>query len=89
MNIRKELKRLRWQLASPKHRIGWLASLHRAMLPHVTYVGVTGSCAKTTTTRLIGTVLERAGRCRTADANGIPPLSRNILSVGVLTRFCV
>jgi UDP-N-acetylmuramoyl-tripeptide--D-alanyl-D-alanine ligase len=59
------------------------------MLPHVTYVGVTGSCAKTTTTRLSGTVLERAGRCRTADANGIPPLSRNILSVGVLTRFCV
>jgi UDP-N-acetylmuramoylalanine-D-glutamate ligase len=82
MNIRKELKRLRWQLASPKHRIGWLASLHRAMLPHVTYVGVTGSCAKTTT-RLIGTVLERAGRCRTAGANGIPPLLRNILSVGV------
>jgi len=73
MNIRKELKRLRWQLASPKHRIGWLASLHRAMLPHVTYVGVTGSSAKTTTTRLIGTVLERAGRCRTADFNRIPP----------------
>jgi UDP-N-acetylmuramoyl-tripeptide--D-alanyl-D-alanine ligase len=89
MNIRRKLKRLRWQLASPKHRIGWLASLHRAMLPHVTYIGVTGSCAKTTTTRLIGTVLEKAGRCRTADANGIPPLSRNILSVGVLTRFCV
>jgi Mur ligase middle domain len=61
----------------------------RAMLPHVTYVGVTGSCAKTTTTRLIGTVLEQAGRCRTADANGIPPLSRNLLSVGFLTRFCV
>ncbi|MET0869630.1 MAG: Mur ligase family protein [Methyloceanibacter sp.] len=89
MSIRGKLKKFRWQLASPKHRIGWLASLHRAMLPHVTYVGVTGSCAKTTTTRLIGTVLERAGRCRTADANGIPPLSRNILSVGVLTRFCV
>jgi UDP-N-acetylmuramoyl-tripeptide--D-alanyl-D-alanine ligase len=89
MSIRKKLRKLRWQLASPKHRMGWLASMHRAMLPHVTYVGVTGSCAKTTTTRLIGTVLEQAGRCRTADANGIPPLSRNVLSVGVLTRFCV
>jgi UDP-N-acetylmuramyl pentapeptide synthase len=89
MSIRSKLKRLRWQLASKKHRIAWLASLHRAMLPHVTYVGVTGSCAKTTPTRLIGTVLERAGRCRTTHANGIPHLSRNILSVGALTRFCV
>jgi UDP-N-acetylmuramoyl-tripeptide--D-alanyl-D-alanine ligase len=89
MTIRKKLKKLRWQLASPKHRMGWLASLHRAMLPHVTYVGVTGSCAKTTTTRLIGAVLEQAGRCRTGDANGIPPLARNLLSVGFLTRFCV
>jgi UDP-N-acetylmuramyl pentapeptide synthase len=30
------------------------------MMPHVTCIGVTGSCAKTTTTRLIGAVLERA-----------------------------
>jgi UDP-N-acetylmuramate-alanine ligase len=89
MSIRRKLKRLRWQLASPKYRNAWLATLHRAMLPHVTYVGVTGSCAKTTTTRLIGTVLEQAGRCRTKDVNGIVPLSLNLLSVGVLTRFCV
>lgn len=41
--------------------------LHRVMLPHVTYIGVTGSCAKTTTTRLIGTVLEAAGRVRTKE----------------------
>jgi UDP-N-acetylmuramoyl-tripeptide--D-alanyl-D-alanine ligase len=59
------------------------------MLPHVTYIGVTGSCAKTTTTRLIGTVLERAGQCRTKDDNGIPHVSRNVLSVGLFTRFCV
>jgi UDP-N-acetylmuramoyl-tripeptide--D-alanyl-D-alanine ligase len=89
MSMRRKLKRLRWQLASPKYRNAWLATLHRAMLPHVTYVGVTGSCAKTTTTRLIGTVLEQAGRCRTKDVNGIVPLSLNLLSVGVLTRFCV
>ena len=59
------------------------------MLPHVTYIGVTGSCAKTTTTRLIGAVLERAGQCRTKDDNGITHVSRNVLSVGLLTRFCV
>jgi UDP-N-acetylmuramoyl-tripeptide--D-alanyl-D-alanine ligase len=89
MNIGKKLKKFRWQIASPKYRIGWLASAYRAMTPHVTYIGVTGSCAKTTTTRLIGTVLEQAGGCRTTDTNGIAPLSRNILSVGVTTRFCV
>jgi hypothetical protein len=38
--------------------MAWLATLHRAMLPHVTYVGVTGSCAKATTTRLISIGLE-------------------------------
>jgi UDP-N-acetylmuramoyl-tripeptide--D-alanyl-D-alanine ligase len=89
MSIRKKLKKLWRQLANEQRRNAWLASLHRAMLPHVTYIGVTGSCAKTTTTRLIGTVLEQAGRCRTKDANGIPHLSRNLLSVRVLTRFCV
>ena len=86
LSIRARLKKFQKRLKSPKQRKAWLATLRRVMLPHVTYIGVTGSCAKTTTTRLIGTVLERAVRCRTADANGIPPLSRNILSVGVLTR---
>ncbi|HEX5518137.1 MAG TPA: Mur ligase family protein, partial [Pseudolabrys sp.] len=38
---------------------------------------------------LIGTVLERAGQCRTKDNNGITHLSGNVLSVGLLTRFCV
>jgi len=88
-NVRIALKRLRRRLANPKQRLAWLAMLNRVMLPHVTYIGVTGSCAKTTTTRLIGTVLETAGRCRTKDDNGIFHVSRNVLSVGFLTRFCV
>jgi UDP-N-acetylmuramoyl-tripeptide--D-alanyl-D-alanine ligase len=89
LSIRTKLKKLRKRLKSPKQRRAWLATLHRLTLPHVTYIGVTGSCAKTTTTRLIGTVLERAGQCRTKDDNGISHVSRNVLSVGLFTRFCV
>lgn len=87
--VKRSMKRFRRRVADPKQRRAWLTTLYRLMFPHVTYIGVTGSCAKTTTTRLIGTVLETAGRCRTKDGNGISPVSRNVLSVGVLTRFCV
>ncbi|MGD9502773.1 MAG: Mur ligase family protein, partial [Methyloceanibacter sp.] len=52
-------------------------------------IGVTGSCAKTTATRLIGAVLATAGECRVKDDNGIGHLSRNVLAVGLRTRFCV
>jgi UDP-N-acetylmuramoyl-tripeptide--D-alanyl-D-alanine ligase len=87
--VKRSMKRYRRRVADPKQRRAWLATLYRLMFPHVTYIGVTGSCAKTTTTRLIGTVLETAGRCQTKDGNGISPVSRNVLSVGVLTHFCV
>lgn len=89
LSLRAKLKTFRGQLASRKRRRTWLATLHRLMLPHVTYVGVTGSCAKTTATRLIGAVLATAGPCRTKDDNGIIHVSRNVLSVGFRTRFCV
>ena len=41
------------------------ALLRRFPRSDVAYVGVTGSCGKTTTTRLIGAVLSAAGECRT------------------------
>ncbi|MGD9501576.1 MAG: hypothetical protein AB7V40_03715, partial [Methyloceanibacter sp.] len=88
-NARAKLKRIRAKLASRKRWGAWLARLHRLTLPHVTYIGVTGSCAKTTATRLIGAVLATAGECRVKDDNGIGHLSRNVLSVGLRTRFCV
>src|SRR4029450_5916560 len=89
LSIRTRLKKFRKRLASRKERRAWLATLYRLMVPHVTYIGITGSCAKTTTTRLIGTLLERAGRCRTKDDNGISHVSQNVLLVSFLTRFCV
>ena len=41
-----------------------LAMAKRALNPRVTYIGVTGSAGKTTTAKLIGTVLATAGECR-------------------------
>lgn len=66
------------------------AMLRRLMRPGATYVGVTGSCGKTTTTRLIGAVLSSAGECRTdAGRNGPGRVILNLLTVGSNTKFCV
>lgn len=60
------------------------------MRSDVAYVGVTGSCGKTTTTRLIGAVLSSAGECRTdAGHNGPRRVILNLLTVGSNTKFCV
>jgi UDP-N-acetylmuramoyl-tripeptide--D-alanyl-D-alanine ligase len=73
----------RAQLRAPQ------AMWRRFARPHVTYVGVTGSCGKTTTTRLIGAVLSSAGECRTeAGRNGLGGVVINLLSVGAATKFC-
>ena len=41
----------------------WPAIIRRKRSRHVTFIGVTGSCGKTTTTRLVGAVLSSAGQC--------------------------
>src|SRR4029453_3902916 len=89
LSIRTRLKKFRKRLASRKERRAWLATLYRLMVPHVTYIGITGSCPKTPPSRLFGTLLERAGRCRTKEDNGISHVSQNVLLVSFLTRFCV
>ena len=43
--------------------LNWFAVIRRKTLRHVTFIGVTGSCGKTTTTRLVGAVLGSAGQC--------------------------
>jgi UDP-N-acetylmuramoyl-tripeptide--D-alanyl-D-alanine ligase len=73
----------RWSLVLP-------AVTKRFLNPRVTYVGVTGSCAKTTTTTLIGAVLSAAGECCTgADQNHIEDVARTVLSIGPTTKYCV
>jgi len=73
-------KRLRW----------WRAMLAQLRWRNVTYVGVTGSCGKTTTTCLTGAVLSSAGEaCIDSGRNGDGRVAVNILSIGARTKFCV
>ncbi len=71
--IVKPLKRLYRETSAALKRssLWWRARQRRLTRSDVTYVGVTGSCGKTTTTRLIGAVLSSAGECRVdAGRNG-------------------
>jgi UDP-N-acetylmuramoyl-tripeptide--D-alanyl-D-alanine ligase len=58
----KTLKRLRKNLSF--YLLDWRARLKRPALNKVTFVGVTGSCGKTTTTTLIQAVLSSLGNCQ-------------------------
>ena len=59
--LRKAAKSLR---KTPNHKRPGIyrARLKRRMLRHTTFVGVTGSCGKTTTTALIDTILSQDGK---------------------------
>ncbi len=66
------------------------ARVRRKQLRHVTFIGVTGSCGKTTTTRLAGAVLGSASHCcMSAGDNGHPAVIKNVLSVRAYTKFCI
>jgi UDP-N-acetylmuramoyl-tripeptide--D-alanyl-D-alanine ligase len=94
-SFRKSARQLRTAMRRQLRRSrGWalngFAIIRRKTLRHVTFVGVTGSCGKTTTTRLVGAVLGLAGRCRIrAGSNSHQALIRNVLSVNASTKFCV
>ena len=67
-----------------------VAFLRRKLLRHATFIGVTGSCGKTTTTTLIGSILSASGKTQVgAGRNGTNRVVRNILSVDASTRYCV
>jgi len=56
----------------------------------VCFVGVTGSCGKSTTTELIAAILAKEGRVRKGShANTMPSFVKTILSVSPRHRFCV
>jgi UDP-N-acetylmuramoyl-tripeptide--D-alanyl-D-alanine ligase len=70
--------------------LSWLAMAKRAFNPRVTYIGVTGSCGKTTTAKLIGTVLASAGKCHTnIDENGVLSVARGVLATRRSTKYSV
>lgn len=82
---------LRRQLKPSRDRLlNWFAITQRKRLRHVTFIGVTGSCGKTTTTRLVGAVLDSAGQCCIgAGNNSQQAVIKNILSVSASTKFCI
>src|SRR5437870_1887692 len=51
----------------------WLAVLHRARLRRVVFIGVTGSCGKTTTRELVAAVLSTQFKGRKNDGNNNIP----------------
>jgi len=68
----------------------YLARLHRRRLDHLTFVGITGSAAKTTTADLSAAVLGQFGRCqKTHDFNALSDIVRTILKTGSAHRYCI
>jgi UDP-N-acetylmuramoyl-tripeptide--D-alanyl-D-alanine ligase len=60
------------------------------MLGNVCFIGVTGSCGKTTTTELIATILAKEGHVRKGShENTTPYIAKTILTVYPWHRFCV
>lgn len=92
----KPLRRLRKKHLSTIHNpvLNWVANhaamLRRLTLRHTTVIGITGSCGKTTTTLLTGTILSVNGACHVkASGNTQYAAMRSMLSIDPSTRFCV
>jgi len=69
-----------------------LSRCYRAALrlSDVRFIGVTGSCGKTTATELIAAILAREGRVQTGShENTMQHFARTILAVSPRHRFCV
>ncbi len=61
------------------------------MIGKVCFIGVTGSCGKTTTKEIIAAILAREGRVRKSNQiiNTTPYVTKTILTVSPWDRFCV
>ncbi len=92
LKLRSVAQRLNGTLGS--RLLDWRARLRRPALNHVTFVSVTGSCGKSTTTVLIQEVLSRIGPCQSCINEPLRTsldirLWRLITSAGAATRYCV
>jgi UDP-N-acetylmuramyl pentapeptide synthase len=67
------------------------AALHRSRLGRVAFIGVTGSCGKTTTKELIAAVLrtELRGRQSPGEGNGLAVVGKTVLRTSGRDGFCV
>jgi UDP-N-acetylmuramoyl-tripeptide--D-alanyl-D-alanine ligase len=67
-----------------------LARLRRRLIHDVTFIGVTGSCGKTTSTALIASILSSVGRCQSGIiSNEARKVAQSILGIDSSTKFCV
>jgi UDP-N-acetylmuramoyl-tripeptide--D-alanyl-D-alanine ligase len=67
------------------------ATLHRRRLTGVAFIGVTGSCGKTTTKELIAGALrtELRGRNSPGEGNGLAVVTKTVLRTTARDAFCV
>jgi len=66
------------------------ARFYRTRLNQTTFIGVTGSAAKTTTTDLTAAILSGTGLCRqTREYNALDSVIRLLLATGRLDRYCI
>jgi UDP-N-acetylmuramyl pentapeptide synthase len=67
-----------------------LAQIYRPVLRNVCFIGVTGSCGKTTATELIAAILEKGCRVRKrSHLNTAEYVADTILTISPKYRFCV
>jgi UDP-N-acetylmuramoyl-tripeptide--D-alanyl-D-alanine ligase len=78
-------------LREPYHALrAGLAMLRRTAMGHVTYVGVTGSCGKTTTAKLIATIFHSVGKCQVHTARSARgAVADHILAMPTSIQFLV
>ena len=68
-----------------------LAPMYRSLLSHVIFIGVTGSCGKTTAKEILGAILatQFRGLKSIGNYNRPPSLARTVLRVRPWHEFCV
>jgi UDP-N-acetylmuramoyl-tripeptide--D-alanyl-D-alanine ligase len=68
----------------------YIAALRRGTLRHATFIGVTGSCGKTTTTRLVHAILSTVAKCHTGTEWNRPRhVVETVNTFPLSARFCV
>ena len=66
------------------------ASLRRRVSWSTTFIGVTGSCGKTTVSNLVGTILGHKGKCFVCvDCNYDTDVASTVLALPISARFCI
>ena len=88
----KTARRLRrsWREACQRQLHFYMAALRRWVAWRTTFIGVTGSCGKTTVTNLVGVILSHKGKCSVCvDCNYDVDVATTVLALPNCTNFCI